>query len=62
MRIVKLTQDTKQNLQRDLLKRSPNSYGQYEASVQEILEKVKEEKDAAVFAFTVQGSMHPTSR
>lgn len=52
MRIVKLTQDTKQNLQRDLLKRSPNSYGQYEASVQEILEKVKEEKDAAVFAFT----------
>ena len=52
MRIQKLNKDTKQNLLEDLLKRSPNSYGQYEASVQAILNAVKEERDAAVFAFT----------
>lgn len=52
MRIQKLNKDTKQNLLEDLLKRSPNSYGQYEASVQSILNKVKEKKDEAVFAFT----------
>lgn len=48
MRIQKLNSDTKKNLLEDLLKRSPNNYGQYEASVKEILDKVKEEKDAAV--------------
>ena len=52
MRIQKLNKDTKQNLLEDLLKRSPNNYGQYEKSVQEILQKVREEKDAALFAFT----------
>ena len=52
MRIQKLNSDTKKNLLEDLLKRSPNNYGQYEASVKEILDKVKEEKDAAVFAYT----------
>ena len=51
MRIQKLNSDTKKNLLEDLLKRSPNNYGQYEASVKEILDKVKEEKDAAVFAY-----------
>lgn len=54
MRIQRLTKETKQNLLEDLLKRSPNSYGEYEASVQAILDKVKEEKDRAVFAFTKQ--------
>ena len=52
MRIQKLNKDTKQNLLEDLLKRSPNSYRQYEASVQSILNEVKEKKDEAVFAFT----------
>ena len=52
MRIQKLNKATKQNLLEDLLKRSPNSYGQYEASVQSILNEVKEKKDEAVFAFT----------
>ena len=47
MRIQKLNSDTKKNLLEDLLKRSPNNYGQYEASV-------KEEKDAAVFAYTAK--------
>ena len=54
MRIQKLNSDTKKNLLEDLLKRSPNNYGQYEASVKEILDKVKEEKDAAVFAYTAK--------
>ena len=54
MRIQKLNSDTKKNLLEDLLKRSPNNYGQYEASVKEILDKVKEEKDAAGFAYTAK--------
>lgn len=54
MRIQKLNSDTKKHLLEDLLKRSPNNYGQYEASVKEILDKVKEEKDAAVFAYTAK--------
>ena len=54
MRIQKLNSDTKKNLLEDLLKRSPNNYGQYEASVKEILDKVKEEKDTAVFAYTAK--------
>ena len=54
MRIQKLNSDTKKNLLEDLLKRSPNNYGPYEASVKEILEKVKEEQDAAVFAYTAK--------
>ena len=54
MRIQKLNSDTKKNLLEDLLKRSPNNYGQYEASVKEILDKVKEEKDEAIFAYTAK--------
>lgn len=54
MRIQKLTKETKENLLEDLLKRSPNSYGEYEASVQAILDKVKAERDQAVSAFTKQ--------
>lgn len=54
MRIQKLDEHTKQNLLEDLLKRSPNSYGQYEASVAAILKRVKAEKDKAVFAYTKQ--------
>ena len=44
MRIQKLDENSRKNLLEDLLKRSPNNYGQYEASVKEILDKVKEEK------------------
>ncbi len=52
MRIETLDENTKKNLLEDLLKRSPNSYGQYEASVREILETVKEKRDEAIFAYT----------
>ena len=54
MRIINLSKESKQNLLNDLLKRSPNNYGQYEAAVSEIIEKVRNEGDAAVFAYTKQ--------
>ena len=52
MRIEKLNENTKKNLLDDLLKRSPNNYGKFEASVQEILNAVKEKGDEAVFEYT----------
>ncbi len=52
MRIEKLDESTKKNLLEDLLKRSPNNYGKYEASVREILDAVKEKGDEAVFSYT----------
>ena len=52
MRIIKLTEETKQNLLENLLKRSPNQYGSYEAAVAEIIENVKQNKDQALFAYT----------
>ena len=52
MRIEILDENTKKNLLEDLLKRSPNSYGQYEARVQEILDTVRRKKDEAVFDYT----------
>ncbi|MBQ3599866.1 MAG: histidinol dehydrogenase [Lachnospiraceae bacterium] len=54
MKKVKLTEESKKNILEDLLKRSPNSYGQYEGIVNEILEKVREKKDEAVFSYTKQ--------
>lgn len=54
MRIEKLDSSTKKNLLEDLLKRSPNSYGKYEASVKEILDNVQDRRDEAVFAYTKQ--------
>ena len=33
MRILELTEETKDNILENLLKRSPNSYGKFEASV-----------------------------
>lgn len=52
MKIIRLTEETKKNILEDLLKRSPNSYGEYEAAVNEILEAVRSKKDEAVFAYT----------
>ncbi len=54
MRTVTLTEETKQNLLEDLLKRSPNQYGQYEATVAEMIANVRAKKDAALFAYTEQ--------
>ena len=52
MRIVKLTDETKNNILENLLKRSPNSYGKFEAAVGEILSNVRTNKDAALFQYT----------
>ncbi len=52
MRILHLDKDTKRSLLEELLKRSPNHYGQYEKSVKEILEEVKLRGDEAVFEYT----------
>lgn len=52
MRIISLTEETKNDITAQLLKRSPSSYGEYEAKVQAILDDVKERKDAAVFEYT----------
>ena len=60
MRIQRLTKDAKENLLEDLLKRSPNNYGQYEQGVQEILAHVKEEKDQAVFAYITADNIKVT--
>lgn len=54
MRIVKLTGETKNNLLESLLKRSPNSYGEYESTVNEIIENVRKRKNAAVFEYTLK--------
>lgn len=52
MRIVSLTKETTKDILEDLLKRSPNNYGNYEAAVAEILDKVRLEGDSALFAYT----------
>ncbi len=54
MRKIKLTEDAKKNILEDLLKRSPNNYGQFEDTVNEILENVRKNKDQAVFSYTKQ--------
>lgn len=52
MRIIKLTNETKQNILEDLLKRSPNNYDKFTDAVNEIIENVKTNKDAALFEYT----------
>ena len=54
MKIIKLTNETKQDILSSLLKRSPNNYAQYEKTVADIIENVRENKDEAVFAYTKQ--------
>lgn len=54
MRTVRLTAQSKQNLLQDLLKRSPNNYGQYEDTVAAIVSDVRENGDSALFSYTKQ--------
>ena len=54
MRIISLSQDTRKNVLSDLLKRSPNNYGQYESIVNDIIENVKTKKDQALFEYTMR--------
>ena len=52
MIILKLNSESKKNILENLLKRSPNSYGEYESAVNDILSKVKTEGDKALFQYT----------
>ena len=52
MRIVTLSKESRQNLLDSLLKRSPGNYGQYQDTVQEIVNRVKTEGDQALFELT----------
>ena len=54
MRILELTEDSRKNILEDLLKRSPNNYGKFECSVNEIFENVRENQDEAIFSYTKQ--------
>lgn len=54
MRIIKLDEESKKNILEDLLKRSPNSYGEYEKTVLDILNDVRKNKDEAIFRYTYQ--------
>ena len=54
MRIQTLTQETTSDILENLLKRSPNSYGEFEDRVASIIETVKEQGDEAVFSYTKQ--------
>ena len=51
MRIIRLTAQSRQNLLNDLLKRSPNHYGQYEQTVAGIIKEVRDRGDEALFAY-----------
>lgn len=54
MRKVTLTKESTKGILEDLLKRSPNNYGKFEAAVAEILARIKDEGDSALFAYTKQ--------
>lgn len=52
MRIIKLNEATKKNIQEDLLKRSPNQYEAYADTVAEIIKDVQVDGDKALFSYT----------
>ena len=52
MRIVTLDENSKQNLLNDLLKRSPNHYGEFIDRVNDIITNVRSNGDAAIFDYT----------
>ncbi|RGH00499.1 histidinol dehydrogenase [Coprococcus sp. AF16-22] len=52
MRIVKLNAETKKDLLKNLLKRSPSNFGNYAEIVQGIVDDVRDNGDAALFSYT----------
>lgn len=52
MRILELTESTRNNILENLLKRSPNNYGEYESIVKDIIEQVRSRGDEAVLEYT----------
>ena len=54
MRIVKLTKEVSDDILKNLLKRSTSNYGEFEKTVSDIVEDVKENKDKALFDYTLK--------
>ena len=54
MRIVKLDETSTKSIMKDLIKRSPDNYGPYEATVKEIIANVRENGDRAIFDYTLK--------
>ena len=52
MRILELNENTRKDILSNLLKRSPNSYGEYEGRVSIIIDDIKSRRDEAVFEYT----------
>ena len=52
MRILELNENTRKDILSNLLKRSPNSYGEYEGRVSTIIDDIKSRRDEAVFEYT----------
>lgn len=52
MRILELNENTRKDILNNLLKRSPNSYGEYEGRVSTIIDDIKSRRDEAVFEYT----------
>ncbi len=52
MKIVELNEETKKDILSNLLKRSPDSYGEYEQIVKDIVADVKANRDKALFDYT----------
>lgn len=52
MRIVELNREARENILSGLLKRDPNNYQEYEATVRQIVDDVRERGDEAVSAYT----------
>lgn len=52
MKTVRLNEQSKADLLKDLLKRSPNNYTQYEDTVAQIVSDVRRNGDGAVFGYT----------
>ena len=52
MRIIKLDETSKNDILEKLLKRSPSQYGEYQATVDEVLQDVRDNGDEAVLRLT----------
>ena len=54
MRIVNLTEETRKNILKDLLKRSPSNFGSYADTVEKIVNDVRDRGNEALFGYTKQ--------
>ena len=49
-----LTEDNMKDVLNELIKRSPNHYGEFEKIVSDIISDIKQRKDEAVFEYTLK--------